>query len=53
MDQTKYFFQGFLFIFGLSSVPFSNEVISKNKISTYWESVSLYIQKAFNGQNSK
>ena len=53
MNQSKYFFQGFLFVFGLAPVPFADEVNSKNKISNYWDSISSVIQKVFHGQTSK
>lgn len=53
MNATKYFFQGFLFVFGLHAVPFLNEVKPGYKISTYWAKVSSNIQNVFYAQTSK
>ncbi len=53
MNSSKYFFQGFLFMFGLYTVPFLKEVKAENKISQYWERVSCHIQKIFNVETTK
>lgn len=53
MNTTKYFFQGFLFIFGLCTVPFLKEVKAENKIAHYWEKVSSRIQTVFHAEATK
>jgi hypothetical protein len=53
MNTSKYFFQGFLFMFGLYTVPFLKDVKAENKISHYWEKVSCHIQKVFNAETTK
>jgi hypothetical protein len=53
MYESKYFFQGFLFMFGLATVPFLNEVKPTNKIASYWEKIASHIQNAFHAETSK
>jgi hypothetical protein len=53
MSASKYFFQGFLFMFGLCSVPFLKEVKAENKLASYWDKVSSRIHTAFNAETSK
>jgi len=53
MDNSKYFFQGFLFVFGLAPAPFSKELKVKNRIEQYWETVATYVYNAFTFETSK
>lgn len=53
MNATKYFLQGFLFVFGLSSVPFHKDVQAKEKIGVYWEKVASHIYNAFSLETAK
>ena len=53
MKSSKYFFQGFLFIFGLCQVPFLNEVKNQNKIDSYWQKVAEKFNKFFYAEVSK
>lgn len=53
MNSSKYFYQGFLFMFGLYTVPFLKEVKAENKIAQYWEKVASHIQKVFNAETTK
>jgi len=53
MNTTKFFFQGFLFVFGLSSAPFMKDVQAKEKIGLYWEKVVPTICKVFDFETSK
>jgi len=53
MDNTKYFFQGFLFVFGLAPAPFTKELRIESKIAQYWDTVATYIYKAFTFETSK
>lgn len=52
-ETSGYFFQGFLFVFGLGATPFMNEVNAENKISHYWENVGQCIHSVFHGQSAK
>ena len=47
MNAYKYFIQGFLFVFGLSSVPFQRDVEAKEKIAHYWHKAASHIANAF------
>ena len=53
MNASKYFFQGFLLMFGLYTVPFFRDVKPENKIAQYWDKVSCHIQNVFNAETSK
>lgn len=53
MYGSKYFFQGFLFMFGLATVPFLDEVKPNNKIAAYWEKMAAHIQNMFHAETSK
>jgi len=51
--RSKYFFQGFLFVFGLAYPPFYNQVESKEKINSYWEKVASCIHNIFHFETFK
>jgi hypothetical protein len=53
MSKYKYFFQGFLFMFGICSVPFLKNVKPEGKIGQYWDTIAGHIQNACNGEISK
>ena len=53
MTPSKYFINGFLFMFGLASTPFFNEVKPVNKIALYWEKIGSYVQNAFYRETNK
>lgn len=53
MTTSNSFFQGFLFVFGLCSVPFLKEVKAENKIASYWDKVSSRVYNVFHAETSK
>jgi len=52
-DMSKYFFQGFLFVFGLSSPPFMDEVQAEDRIDECWDRVAASIHRAFGFETSE